>query len=117
MVKKRYKDWCEENGEQEKFETIVFCHSLYEKSNEMYELLNNHQTYHMADDYKEHTSSAMSLDEFKDSKSTLRKNTQPFAIRTGGSTFKNPNNKQSAWRLIDSIGYRGKKLGGAKVVG
>ena len=47
--------------------------------------------------------------------STLRKNTQPFAIRTGGSTFKNPNNKQSAWRLIDSIGYRGKKLGGAKV--
>ena len=75
LVKKRYKDWCEENGEQEKFETIVFCHSLYEKSNEMYELLNNHQTYHMADDYKEHTSSAMSLDEFKDSKSTLRKNT------------------------------------------
>ena len=47
--------------------------------------------------------------------SVLRKNTQPFAIRTGGSTFRNPNKKQSAWRLIDNIGYRGKKLGGAKV--
>ena len=47
--------------------------------------------------------------------SVLRKNTQPFAIRTGGSTFRNPNKKQTAWRLIDSIGYRGKKLGGAKV--
>ena len=47
--------------------------------------------------------------------SVLRKNTQPFAIRTGGSTFRNPNKKQSAWRLIDSIGYRGKKIRGAKV--
>ena len=75
LVDKRYKDWCKQVGETPRFKTIVFCHSLYEKSNEISELLNNHQTYHMADDYKEHTSSAMSLDEFKDSKSTLRKNT------------------------------------------
>ena len=75
LVEKRYEEWCKENNETPRSKTIVFCHSLYEKSNEMYELLNNHQTYHMADDYKEHTSSAMSLNEFKDSKSTLRKNT------------------------------------------
>ena len=47
--------------------------------------------------------------------SILRKNTQPFAIRTGGSTFRNPSKTKSAWKLIDSIGYRGKSLGGAKV--
>ena len=75
LVDKRYKDWCKQVGETPRFKTIVFCHSLYEKSNEISELLNNHQTYHMADDYKEHTSSAMSLDEFKDSKSTLRHHT------------------------------------------
>ena len=75
LVEKRYNDWCEENGHKPRIKTIVFCHSLYEKSNEMYELLNNHQTYHMAADYKEHTSSAMSLQEFESTKSILRKNT------------------------------------------
>ena len=56
--------------------TIIFCHSLYEKSNEMYELLNNHQVYDMKSEYKNiNTSSAMSLDDFKNTKSTLRKNT------------------------------------------
>ena len=75
LVDKRYKDWCKEVGETPIFETIVFCHSLYEKSSEIYGLQNNHQIYDLAKDYKKHTSSAMSLDEFKDSKSTLRKNT------------------------------------------
>ena len=36
-----------------------------------------------------------------------RKNTQPSAIRTGGSTFINPKTIK-AWQLIDKIGYRGK---------
>jgi hypothetical protein len=75
LVEKRYEEWCKENNETPRFKTIVFCHSLYEKSNEIYELLRNHETYQMASDYEQHKSSAMSLDEFKDTKSTLRKNT------------------------------------------
>ena len=35
-------------------------------------------------------------------------------MRTGGSTFTNPQN-QVAWKLIDKINYRGKKRGGAQV--
>ena len=75
LVEKRYNDWCKENNQTPRFKTIVFCHSLYEKSNEIYELLRNHETYQMASDYEQHKSSAMSLDDFKDTKSTLRKNT------------------------------------------
>ena len=75
LVEKRYNDWCKENNEEPRFKTIVFCHSLYEKSNEMYELLQNHEVYHMASEYQQHKSSAISLDEFKDTKSILRKNT------------------------------------------
>jgi len=75
LVENRYDDWCKENNETPRFKTIVFCHSLYEKSNEIYGLQNNNQIYDLAKDYKEHTSSAMSLDDFKNTKSTLRKNT------------------------------------------
>tara|TARA_B100000035_G_scaffold195461_1_gene166866 strand:- start:9845 stop:10750 length:906 start_codon:yes stop_codon:yes gene_type:complete len=39
---------------------------------------------------------------------------QPINYRTGGSTFKNTS-KESAWKLIDKINFRGKVLGGAKV--
>jgi len=39
---------------------------------------------------------------------------QPVNFRTGGSTFKNTP-KESAWKLIDKINYRGKIIGGAKV--
>ena len=39
---------------------------------------------------------------------------QPINFRTGGSTFKNTP-KESAWKLIDKINFRGKVLGGAKV--
>mgnify|MGYP001475683282 CR=1 FL=1 len=46
--------------------------------------------------------------------SDKRKKSQPVASRTGGSTFKNPSSFP-AWKLIDEIDYRGKKLGGAKV--
>ncbi len=43
-----------------------------------------------------------------------RKRSQPVATRTGGSTFTNPVS-HPAWKLIDEINYRGKRLGGAKV--
>ena len=43
-----------------------------------------------------------------------RKQTQPVAKRTGGSTFTNPES-YAAWKLIDKINFRGKRQGGAKV--
>ena len=42
-----------------------------------------------------------------------REATQPIREKTGGSTFKNPPG-DSAWRLVDEAGWRGKLLGGAK---
>ena len=41
-----------------------------------------------------------------------REATQPIREKTGGSTFKNPPG-DSAWRLIDAAGWRGRRLGGA----
>ncbi|HEY2482703.1 MAG TPA: UDP-N-acetylmuramate dehydrogenase [Caulobacteraceae bacterium] len=41
-----------------------------------------------------------------------REATQPIREKTGGSTFKNPPG-QSAWRLVDEAGWRGRRLGGA----
>jgi UDP-N-acetylmuramate dehydrogenase len=44
--------------------------------------------------------------------SRRRETTQPIREKTGGSTFKNPPG-DSAWRLVDAAGWRGKPLGGA----
>lgn len=41
-----------------------------------------------------------------------REASQPIREKTGGSTFRNPPG-QSAWRLIDEAGWRGRLLGGA----
>ena len=46
--------------------------------------------------------------------SRKRKKSQPVSSRTGGSTFTNPPH-HSAWKLIDSIDFRGKRHGGASV--
>ena len=43
-----------------------------------------------------------------------REATQPIREKTGGSTFKNPPG-DSAWRLIDAAGWRGRALGGAMI--
>ncbi len=43
-----------------------------------------------------------------------REESQPLRTRTGGSTFKNPDDL-SAWKLIDGAGCRGLKVGGARV--
>jgi UDP-N-acetylmuramate dehydrogenase len=43
-----------------------------------------------------------------------REANQPIKERTGGSTFKNPPGA-SAWKLIDTAGCRGLRVGGAKV--
>jgi UDP-N-acetylmuramate dehydrogenase len=41
-----------------------------------------------------------------------RETSQPIREKTGGSTFKNPEG-DSAWRLVDAAGWRGKPYGGA----
>ncbi len=41
-----------------------------------------------------------------------REASQPIREKTGGSTFKNPPG-DSAWRLVDAAGWRGKPMGGA----
>ena len=43
-----------------------------------------------------------------------RSSTQPLDFPSAGSTFRNPEGG-FAWKYIDEIGYRGKKLGGAQV--
>ena len=48
-----------------------------------------------------------------------RENAQPIKEKTGGSTFKNPNQEVSggrgAWQVIDAAGGRGFTVGGAKM--
>lgn len=48
-----------------------------------------------------------------------REESQPIREKTGGSTFKNPDPKQSggrgAWQVIDAAGGRGFQVGGAKM--
>ena len=48
-----------------------------------------------------------------------REKSQPIKEKTGGSTFKNPNQKQpggrGAWQVIDAAGGRGFTVGGAKM--
>ncbi len=43
-----------------------------------------------------------------------RENGQPIGVRTAGSTFKNPEGTP-AWQLIDKVGMRGVRRGGAEV--
>lgn len=43
-----------------------------------------------------------------------REKGQPMGVRTAGSTFKNPEGTP-AWQLIDKVGMRGAKVGGAEV--
>ena len=41
-----------------------------------------------------------------------RETVQPIREKTGGSTFKNPPG-ESAWKMVDAAGWRGKPYGGA----
>ncbi len=43
-----------------------------------------------------------------------RSETQPLEFPSAGSVFRNPEN-ESAWKLIEGIGYKGKKIGDAMV--
>ncbi len=48
-----------------------------------------------------------------DAITSRREQTQPIREKTGGSTFKNPEDK-SAWQCVDEAGWRGRLFGGAK---
>ena len=74
LAQERYENWCNTIGDKLRFKTIVFCHSLIEKSYEINGLLNKKEIYHMASDYEKHNSSVISIDEFYETKNTLRKN-------------------------------------------
>lgn len=54
-----------------------------------------------------------------DSITKRRESSQPIREKTGGSTFKNPDKKQSdgrgAWQVIDAVGGRGLMVGGAQM--
>jgi UDP-N-acetylmuramate dehydrogenase len=46
--------------------------------------------------------------------SQKRASTQPITEKTGGSTFANPDGTK-AWQLVDKVGLRGFKIGGARI--
>lgn len=46
--------------------------------------------------------------------SQKRANTQPITEKTGGSTFANPDGAK-AWQLVDKVGLRGFRMGGARI--
>lgn len=43
-----------------------------------------------------------------------REASQPIREKTSGSTFKNPGGELSAWQVVDRLGYRGLRRGGAR---
>lgn len=52
--------------------------------------------------------------ELMDSRRERRLSTQPLDLPSAGSVFRNPDDMH-AWQIIESLGYRGKKKGGAQV--
>ena len=54
------------------------------------------------------------IEELMDNRRERRMNSQPLDYPSCGSVFRNPES-HNAWELVDGIGYRGKKNGGAMV--
>jgi hypothetical protein len=75
LVEKRYNEWCQSNHKKVRFKVIVYCHSLFEKSNEVYCIHNDihNGLYSIGEQYKKHTNSVMKLDDFYKLKSKKRK--------------------------------------------
>ncbi len=69
--------------------------------------------------FKGHADNPESIRERMDDITTQRETSQPIREKTGGSTFKNPDKTQSkgrsAWQIVDAVGGRGFKVGGAQM--
>ncbi len=61
-----------------------------------------------------HAGAAADIQARMDDIKNAREDSQPLRTKTGGSTFKNPDD-QKAWKLIDEAGCRGLRVGGAQV--
>lgn len=61
-----------------------------------------------------HKGDQQQISELMKNRQERRMATQPLEYPSAGSTFRNTE-EHFAWKLIDEIGYRGKKIGGAQV--
>ncbi len=61
-----------------------------------------------------HKGDQQQISELMKNRQERRMTTQPLEYPSAGSTFRNTE-EHFAWKLIDEIGYRGKKIGGAQV--
>lgn len=68
--------------------------------------------------FEGHADETAAILERMDAITKKRSETQPIREKTSGSTFKNPDQAQSkgrsAWQLVDAVGGRGRRKGGAR---
>lgn len=71
----RYTNWINKNNKTKRFNVIVYSHSLFEKSNEVYCILNNLHSgiFDLSKPYKKHKHSAMTIEDFNSTKNNHRK--------------------------------------------
>jgi len=74
-LQKRYTEWCKNNNKKVRFKVIVYCHSLFEKSNEIGNIAENvyNGLFELSRGYEKHKPSVMKLEEFFSTKDELRK--------------------------------------------
>tara|TARA_X000001036_G_C20668306_1_gene801535 strand:- start:497 stop:1921 length:1425 start_codon:yes stop_codon:yes gene_type:complete len=75
LAPQRYDNWISKNNKTKRFNVIVFSHSLFEKSHEIYCILNNLDTgiFDLSKPYEKHKHSAMSVDDFESTINIKRK--------------------------------------------
>jgi len=72
-LEKNYTKWCKENNFKKRFDVVVFCHSLYEKSFEVWNLVYNNKEYGMAEGNKvDYKGSAITYEEWIATKDVIR---------------------------------------------
>jgi UDP-N-acetylmuramate dehydrogenase len=63
--------------------------------------------------YQGHADDPAAIEARMEAITARREASQPIREKTGGSTFKNPPG-DSAWRMVDAAGWRGRPFGGAR---
>ena len=76
LLKKRYTEWCIVKGHSPRFDVMFYSHSLYEKSEEIFSISVSIETgtMNISSKYKKHKHSILSLNDFNDSRTHIRKN-------------------------------------------